>query len=302
MPAVIALIASLVVCGQIASILLQGKAVCLNNGCRVVEALTLISPLWVNLLGLAYFVTLAVVLFFTGMGEKKDAFLPSLLLLAGAGAEGALLSYQQFAVRTFCSYCLLVAGFVVLLNLLLGWRQIIRATSAIVAVLLASALLNFGPALLLSQAESIKAGVYAVRQGDEAAGRYHLFLSATCPHCQTVLTALERLPRCTVSINPISEAVPKIAALKLKVRQDFSPEANLLLLSLLDIKEIPVLLESSESHYTLYKGEKSILQVLQAQCAPLPSASYGGQTYEGMSTPLDTQEDGECTIDAECPQ
>ena len=47
----IALLASLVVGGQIASILLQGKSVCLNEGCQVVEQLTRVPPLFLNLLG-----------------------------------------------------------------------------------------------------------------------------------------------------------------------------------------------------------------------------------------------------------
>ena len=133
--------------------------------------------------------------------------------------------------------------------------------------------------------------------------RYHLFLSATCPHCQTVLAALERLPECTVAINPISEEVPAIPGLKLEKRQDYSSEANLLLLALLDIREIPALLELTGNQYVLYKGEKRILQILQAQCGSLPPAvSGGGQTYEGMSTPLDGQEEGECTIEEACPQ
>lgn len=301
---VIALTASLVVGGQIASILLRGETVCPNGGCQVVEELTSISPLFFNLLGLGYFLVVAGVVSFASRMGKKDAFFPSLLLLAGAGVEGALLSYQQFAVRTFCSYCLIVAGFVLLLNLLQGFRQVARAALVFGSVVLASSLLNFGPALLLSRAESVQAGVYAERQGDAAAGRFYLFLSSSCPHCRTVLASLDRFPRCTVAINPISATPPDVSSLPIKTRQKFSPEANRLLLTLLDIKEIPVLLEYTDKDnlYTLHIGEKSILQTLQAQCAPLPSTVSRAKSYEGMSTPLDGQEEGECTIDEECPQ
>ncbi len=303
LPLVIALAACLVVGGQIASILLQGKTVCLNDGCQVVEALTLISPLFFNLLGLGYFLVLAAVLAFAGNKGEPDAFLPSILLLAGAGVEGALLSYQQFAVRTFCSYCLTIAGFILLLNLLHGWRQMLRAILVFGGVLLASSLLNFGPALLVSRAENLQAGVFAVRQGEENGNHYYLFLSATCPHCRKVLDALDRYPRCTVAINPISKQPPPTGTLNVLKKQAFSPEVNRLLLGLLDIKEIPVLLESSEKGYTLYKGENTILPVLARQCAAAPPQSPalpGGSGLQGMSTQESPQEEGECTIDESC--
>lgn len=303
LPVVVALVASLLVGGQIASILLQGKTVCLNDGCQVVEKLTLISPLAVNLLGLGYFLLLAGFLAFAAKRGKPDAFLPSLLLLAGAGIEGVLLSYQLFAVRTFCFYCLTVACFVLLLNLLHGWRQTVRAALVFSGVVLASALLNFGPTLLVSRAETLQAGVYAVRQGEIKSSSYHLFLSATCPHCRKVLDALDRYPRCTVSINPISTAPPEVAGLQLQKQPAFSPEVNRLLLALLDIKEIPVLLESSEKGYALYKGENNILHVLEKECAASvrqPPAATSGQSFEGMSTQDGQQEEGECTIDESC--
>lgn len=303
MPVVIALAACLVVGAQIGSILLQGKTVCLNDGCHVVEGLTIISPLFFNLLGLAYFVVLAAVLAFTANKGKPDAFLPSIFLLAGAGAEGALLSYQHFAVRTFCFYCLTVACFVLLLNLLQGWRQMIRAALVFGGVVLASSLLNFGPALLVSRAESLQAGVYAIRQGEENGNHYYLFLSATCPHCQKVLDALGRYPRCSVAINPISNEPPEFAADQLRKKPAFSPEVNRLLLALLDIREIPVLLEFSEKGYALYKGENNILPILAKECAaapPLPPAAAGGNGLQGMSTQENPQEEGECTIDESC--
>lgn len=302
LPAVVALVACLVIGAQIASILLQGKTICLNGACQIVEKLTLISPLFVNLLGFCYFLVLAAFLFFAARKGKPDSFIPSLLLLAGAAVEGALLSYQQFAVRTFCSYCLTVGGFVVLLNLLHGWRQIARAALVFGGVFLASSQLNFGPALLVSRAETLQAGVYAVRPGQKNDNHYHLFLSATCPHCQKVLEALDRYPRCSVAINPIGAAPPAIAALHLRKNLTYSPEVNRLLLALLDIKEIPVLLQYSEKGYVLYKGENEILPVLAQQCSKLPGEppAAGGQSFEGMSTQEGQQEEGECIIDESC--
>lgn len=302
LPVILALVASLVIGGQIASILLQGKTVCLNGGCQVVEKLTLISPLSINLVGLGYFLVLAALLTFAAKKGKPDAFLPSLLLLAGAGIEGALLSYQQFAIRTFCSYCLTVGGFVLLLNLLHGWRQTARAALVFGGVVLASSQLNFGPALLESRNVTLQTGVSAVRPGEKSGNHYHLFVSATCPHCQKVLDALDRYPRCTVAINPISAALPEVAALQLRKTRSFSPEVNRLLLALLDIREIPVLLEFSEKGYALFKGENNILPILEKECSSPPGklpAATDGQSLEGMST-QEGQQEGECVIDESC--
>jgi len=302
-PTAIALAGCLVIGGQIVSILLQGKTVCLNQGCQVLEGLTRIPPLYFNLLGLGYFLTLAVVLAIAAKRGKAGAFLPSLLLLAGMGVEGALVSYQQFAVRTFCSYCLTVAGLILLLNLLQGWRHLVRAGLVFGGVVLAMSMLDFGSAMLLSRAETLQAGVYAVRPGKISGNRYHLIISATCPHCQNVLDALDRYPDCTVAINPISAKPPETATMNLQKKRGYLPEVNRLLLALLDIKEIPVMLEYSENGETLYKGEKDILRVLDRECAtpvsPPRTDTYGRST-DGMSTQEPPQDAGECTIEESC--
>jgi uncharacterized membrane protein len=298
-----ALLASLVVGGQIVSILLQGKTSCLNEGCEVAEQLIRISPLSFNLLGLVYFQTLFWVFFFAGKSGKKEVFLPSLLLLAGLGVEGVLLSYQMFAVLAFCSYCLIIAGLVVLLNILLGWRQIFSGAVVFSAVLTASSLLNFGPALLLSRSETLDAGVYAVRPGVEEQGRYYLFLSATCPHCQTVLEALPQYPGCTVFINPVTSASPDLSSMQVELRGKFSSEVSRLFLALLDLKEIPMLLEDSGQSYTLYRGEQDILHVLKEKCSGfMQGHNEDSQKYEGMSLPDEGEGEGECGIETECVQ
>lgn len=301
LPLLIALLGTLIVGGQIVSILLRGKTACLKEGCEVVEQLTRISPLAFNLLGFGYFLVLFWVFLFTGKSGKREVFLSSFLLLAGLGVEGVLLSYQVFAVLTFCSYCLVIAGLVILLNILLGWRQIFSGAVVFFAVLTASSLLNFGPALLLSKSETLEAGVYAVRTGEEEKGRYFLFLSATCPHCQTVLEALPQYPACTVFINPVTSASPDLSSIHVELRGRFSSEVSRLFLALLDLKEIPVLLEDSGQSYTLYRGEQDILQVLKEKCSAFMQApNEDSQKYEGMSIP--DEGEGECGIETECIQ
>ena len=53
----IALLAGLLTAAQSGFILLRGDSFCLNDGCRVVEELTRVPPLVVNLAGLLFFLT-----------------------------------------------------------------------------------------------------------------------------------------------------------------------------------------------------------------------------------------------------
>ena len=77
---IVALLAGLVVGGQVGSIVWRGETVCLNEGYRVVEGLTLIRPLYFNLLGLGYFLFLAGLLFFQRKWGNGEAIFASLLL------------------------------------------------------------------------------------------------------------------------------------------------------------------------------------------------------------------------------
>lgn len=298
--AFLALLAGLVVGGQVVSILLRGETVCLNEGCQVVESLTTVSPLFFNLLGFGYFLLLAVILSFSWNRGRGLAIFSSLLLLAGAGAEGMLLSFQMYAVRTFCSYCLIIASFVLLLNLLLGWRQIFGAVAAFGGALAVSSLLNFGPALLTSRAQTLETGVYAVRQGEAGGHIYRLYLSATCPHCKIILAALPQYPRCTITINPVTADPPEVVSLGLAA-QRFSPEINRLMLELFAIRDIPVLLEVSGNRYTFHEGEGDILRVLEENCVASPASHPAQQSsIDGMSLPEQDNKEGECTIDEVC--
>ena len=52
---IVALIASMVSAIQIVSELIFGSAICPNEGCKVVEGLAAIPPLYFNMLGLLFF-------------------------------------------------------------------------------------------------------------------------------------------------------------------------------------------------------------------------------------------------------
>jgi len=131
-PVTVALLGALGAAVQSLMLLVQGKAICLNEGCRVVEGLTRVSPLYVNLAGLGFFVAVAV-LAWRAPGPTTGRRLLGAMLLAGIGAEGVLFGYQTFVAKAFCSWCLAVFALVVVLNLLAGPRQALRAAAVLAA-------------------------------------------------------------------------------------------------------------------------------------------------------------------------
>jgi len=301
----VSFLAILLIVLQIAFILFQGEAFCFNEGCRIVERLTTIQPLYLNLAGLLYFI----VLFATSTRMKKRLYrgqdLPSLLLLLGLTVEGVLLSYQLFVVRTFCSYCLLILALVIILNLLYGWHQIRFALPLFAATLLSFAVLNFSPASLLAQrAESLNSGTYAVKKCDTPLKRLYFFFSADCPHCKNVLDILENCNNCEFHFNPIDKN-QNIDISGLEYTPSYSPALNRVVLSMLNITTIPVLLVQNQDGLTFIKGEESITRFISQTCfsrqqkiqeAPL---LFGGQEQEGTS--FYKEEEGECAIEVECP-
>lgn len=174
----LSLAASLVVAAQIAYSLIEGAPACLNEGCRVVESLTLVPPLLFNIAGLAFFQ--AVFWSFRLPGaqpSRRDGWL-GLLLLSGLAAEAVLLAYQLFVARAMCSYCLLVFAFVLALNTAAGARQLVSALAVLAAVLAAFSSLAFMPSRVLPRNYSFELGTYGVRTCDAPSKKIFLFFSS----------------------------------------------------------------------------------------------------------------------------
>ena len=79
----IALLAGLLTAAQSGFILLRGDSFCLNDGCRVVEELTRVPPLVVNLAGLLFFLTVL-----AGLRAARDPPRVSRLAIALSGRAG----------------------------------------------------------------------------------------------------------------------------------------------------------------------------------------------------------------------
>jgi uncharacterized membrane protein len=235
------LCAGAIIALQIGIILFQGEPFCLNDGCRIVEKLTVIPPLYINISGLSFFLVLFVVSrWFSKMDSLLD--LPRVLLLLGLMVEGVLVSYQLFVIQTFCSYCLIIFSIIVALNILYGWRQVIIALPLFSAVVVAFTVLNFSPAALLAlRGETLASGTYAVKKCDTPAKQLYFFFSSDCPHCKNVLSVLENCNNCEFHFNPIDKN-QVLAMPDLEYSPYYSHSLNRLVLSMLNITTIPVLL------------------------------------------------------------
>ncbi len=281
----------------------SGKAICLNEGCRVLEGLTRVPPLFINLAGLGFFLAAA------GLGwrapESRFARrLLSLLLLAGIAAEGVLFAFQAFVAKAFCGWCLTVFALVVLLNLLAGARQALGAATVFAASLAAFSVLSFGVIQPPAGGRALDRGTYGVRRCAAPAKQVYLVFSSTCPHCAEVLRTLESCNSCNFHFNPIDQ----IAGLDLpgvERTASYDPGVNRGLLALLGIEEVPALLVPGPEGMSVIRGEKRILAYISAECfraSPVLNIDPSRLLGAGGALELfrDEKDDG-CNVTVDCP-
>ncbi|RLB95131.1 MAG: hypothetical protein DRH90_25825 [Deltaproteobacteria bacterium] len=299
---IIALIASIGVALQTIITLYSGSGYCPTQGCQVVVSLTLIPPLWMNLLGLIFFQAI----FWSLKTLKGKTFFSidptGLLLLSGLVFDASLLAYQVFVVQTFCAYCLVIFTCVLALNILYGLRQAVWGLTALTVILFSFSILSFAPIGGRPDSFSLKAAAWGVRSCSAPTKEVYLIFSSTCPHCQKVIQSLNQCNSCDLYLNPIDD----IAALNLEgiERIDtFTPQTNRRMLELLDIDTIPVLVSKSPDSYDIIRGEENILNYLSSACFtdedvlyldnPISSGDEGITVFSGES--------GECSVTIDCP-
>ena len=202
---IIALIASFITGIQAVTTLVYGSAICPNEGCKVVENLTAISPLYFNLLGLIFFQCV-----FWGLRLQKNKStlrvdLLGLLLIAGLVFDSVLLGYQLFVARTFCVYCLVIFAIVLSLNLLYGKRQTVAGIAVAAVTILSFSVLTFIPTGGLSHTEPLKNAAYGVKSCSAPTKEIYLIFSSNCPYCENVLQTLSNCNSCDLYLNPIDD-------------------------------------------------------------------------------------------------
>ncbi|MGW8192908.1 MAG: hypothetical protein ACWGOX_01460 [Desulforhopalus sp.] len=301
--AIIAFLASILTAGQIYFISSGGKTLCFNDGCDIVDSMTLFSPMVFNVAGLLFFQSLFWLLILGRNGAEYWHKLARLLLLAGLAAEAVLIFFQYSIAGVFCSYCLVIFSFILLLNILCGLRQILRGAVLFGAVSIACFSLRFSDGKAPAEG-ALDAGTMAKVEGSREGVQLYLFFSATCGHCEEVIESLSRENICSVRFNPI-EPVEKFSFAGAEYLVEYDPQINFNFMKSLSIAEVPVLVVRENQQILVLKGGQRIAQYLDENCREAPVADYSGTseaTPAGLSFLPDTQnrEDDACAVDSEC--
>jgi len=292
--------ASILIGIQILIIIFRGEAACLNQGCKIVENLITIPPLYFNLVGFFYFQTVCWLFFLARQKGNLLIDLSRLFLLTGVAAEGLLITYQVYVAEAFCTYCLILFAIVLLLNALAGWKQFIAGISILSGIIIVSSMLSYGPTALLSKQQTINSGTYGTRTCVNPKKELYLFFSADCPHCKNVIQALEGCSSCNFHFNPI-EKLNNFDLKGTKRTASYDPELNKLLLKLLGIDSIPVLLEKNQSGFSIIKGEKQIIHYIEQACYLADPLLYLDNKGQSSQDPISVfSETGECSLNIEC--
>ncbi|MFW2365610.1 MAG: hypothetical protein ACN4GW_04290 [Desulforhopalus sp.] len=257
-----------------------GKTLCFNNGCDIVDAMTMYSPLVFNLAGFVYFQTLFWFLLLGRKGSDNWHNLAGLLLLAGLGAEAVLVFFQYSIAGVFCSYCLVIFLLVVLLNMLCGLQQIFRGAVVFTAVALACFSLQFSAGA--TSGVSLDGGSLAQVNGGREDVDHYLFFSATCGHCEQVIEILGQENSCNVRFNPVE----KISGFQFdgaEYLQGYEPEINFNFLKSLSITEVPVLVVKDRQETRILKGGQRIEQYLGENCRAGEVIDFSGTSNVSMS-------------------
>jgi hypothetical protein len=298
---IIALIASVVTIIQVVSELFFGSAICPHEGCKVVEGLTAIPPLYFNLMGFIFFQSV----FWTTRLQKRMAALPldllSLLLMSGLVFDSVLLAYQIFVARTFCGYCLLIFVLVLMLNILHGQRQILIGLAALGVTIFSFSALTFMPTGVFSQSEPLKSASYGMKSCSAPSKEIYLIFSADCPYCENVLQTLSNCNSCDLYLNPI-DRIESFDNMVVDLNPDFAPDVNRLVLGVLGIDTVPVLVVKTQEGLRFIRGEKKIVNYVKHACFTEADVLY----YEDQTKASDdgitllTDQEGECAVEIDC--
>ncbi len=294
-----ALLATIVVLVQIVLLANDSEGICYNDGCGIVDSLTTVPPIYFNIGGLLFFQAVFWGIWL-GRVEHSRLGVVKAILLAGMAAEGVLVSYQHFVAQIFCSYCLLIFSFVVLLNILAGFRQILIGGLVFSSVLAGFAALQFG-GVGAKSLQDIDSGTYAVLAGAEQEKRY-LFFSSSCPYCEEVIESLQDGSDCAVRFNPIEE-INEFALQNVDWQVPYQPSVNQTILRSFGIGHVPVLLVTSQSGFEVITGGAAIQHHMDQYCIPAATQSSIQQSIGVSQSPaMDflPQLDESCTIDADC--
>lgn len=311
---ILGILATLTILAQIFTLLITGKSFCPSDGCEIVHELTRISQLSINLTGLIYFQLLFWLTAGSRQGYIKRSYLfdpynrqqtvsCSLLhfmLIVGMVVEGILLGFQLFVAKTFCLYCLIIFGFIALMNMSLGLKQFMKAVMILATQIAVFASLNFNPTSINLDELSLDKGTYAVKSCEKPKHRMYLIFSEQCPHCQAVLKELTNCSLCEFHFNPVTKLTNAQDMFKgLTPIPNYNPDINKAMLKMLGIYTIPILISETSNGLELIKGQENIVNYVRENCI-IPDTPAGLDAL--FSNPFVTQEptEGACQVEKEC--
>lgn len=298
---IIALSASILTAFQAIINLITGSSLCPDAGCKVVESLTLISPLYLNILGFIFFQVVFWLLHHLKSTSRYDSNLIGLVLLLGLTFDSALLGFQIFVVHSLCSYCLLILVFVIILNILYGIRQTAAGFGILSAVVLSFSIMALLPMGAGSKMYSLKNASYGLKSCASPTKEIFLMFSSDCPHCQKVIESLNNCNSCDLYLNPIDN-ISSLNISGLELNKSFSPEINRIIFAVLGIDSIPVLVVKDEESYRFVRGEEKILNFIRQACFTHEEVLYMDKSPQSADREIGvlTEEDQECSVGEDC--
>jgi len=299
--AIVAFLASVLTGVQAVLIVIGKDGICLNEGCKIVDTYPKVPPLFFNAAGCIFFLILFCCFIKGREGSEYWHRFAKLMLLAGLAAEAVLIFFQYSIVTAFCSYCLIIFSFIVLLNLLCGLRQFFSSMVVFAAVFVM--LLSLELRAVSSSDLSLDGGSYA-EIGEESDGAAHyLFFSETCEHCENVLSLIEENNSCNIRFNPIDQ-INHFSLPGSRLSAGYDSEVNITFLKSLNITEIPVLVAIGQEKVVVLKGEGGIKKFLNEHCRgeeeiDFSETSQATDSYKDYIPGLNQLEEG-CSVDEDC--
>jgi len=281
-------------------IYLGQDTLCFNQGCEIVDSLTRVPPLYINIVGFVFFLIICFGLLRARKGSDLWRRFVGLLMLAALAAEAALVSFQLLITQELCSYCLIIFTLVVLVNFFLGIKQIFRGIVIFSAVMLGFASLDFKTGT--KSIGSLDMGTVAHLRVDTTDRQLYLFFSSSCKYCETIIEQLKEENYCNLSFNPI-ESIDSFTFEGATRASSYLPEINKNFLHNLGIEEIPVLVVKELGVWTTLQGGQAIGNYLSLNCKKnLQNEQTSDQSINqsnGYSLPIAGQKDG-CSYDQDC--
>lgn len=289
---------------QLLLLLFHQDTICFNDGCKIVETMTTVSPVIFNFAGFIFFQAMFWTFYFT---KLKDSYWPVLsraLLFSGLSAEGVLFGYQYFVAEVFCSYCLVIFGIIIFLNLLQGAKQIFIGAAVFIAIQIGFASLDFHGSIP-EEGFILDKGTFSTLAAPQQEKHYYLFFSSTCPHCEEIIDTLNTSPKYPISFNPV-DTVEQVNLAFDYDKNEYNSGINISFLGKFDIHQVPVLLVKDHDDFMLIRGKDQIINTIKTNCYPEPEAITGSSSTDFSLPqqnflPLPTEEEN-CDIGEECTQ